>query len=209
MSLKVEEFKSKYFCKSTLIKLCRSYGIPTYGTKAELNSYILQYLSGVPVSGIRQARHPNSRKALTADEINLNTPLVGSGFKFNQDTRKFFGHYLGVDHFSFTKQMATMMRQAEIENNQRLTVGDLLHLKSYENLKIPLNSPEESTYQWNAFVKDLCNDPASSNFTSRIKVAAILWQKVKLSDGPKKYCHQLLTRYASLINNAKNGDSHL
>ena len=207
MSLTVEKFKSTYFYKTELVQLCRKYGLPTYGTKAELNTYILKYLSGVPSSDIKPARSLIHQKALTADKIKLDTPLVGSGFKFNSGSRQFFCNYFGTTHFSFTKQMAALMRKAERENDTEITVGDLIEFLNRGEKQKVINSPEESTYQWNNFVKDFFSDPVTAKYTNKMAVAAILWNKVKLSDDPKVYSYQLLSQYASSLENIKDGNS--
>ncbi|EHO51718.1 SAP domain-containing protein [Lentilactobacillus kisonensis] len=192
------QFKSKYYYKTDLIALCRSYGLPTYGTKAELNHYILAYLSGTP----KQMIHPNRKrpihKLLTSDEISLQTPLVGSGFAFNDAARKFFANYFGVTKFSFKKKMAVIKRKAETDNDLAITVGDLI--REYEESdQLVSQSKEAQTYQWNNFVKDFCADPTSLRFNQKIKVAVILWQKVKRSTGPKSYQHDLLIKYGDEI----------
>jgi len=56
LNLTVKEFREKYFYKTDLIRMCREFGLPTYGTKAELNSYIIAYLSGTPVEKIKPTK---------------------------------------------------------------------------------------------------------------------------------------------------------
>ncbi|MBV0929547.1 SAP domain-containing protein [Lentilactobacillus sp. IMAU92037] len=196
MKLTLAKFKANYYYKTDLIKLCRKYGLPTYGTKAELNHYILQYLSGIPKRDIHQIRKHNQRQHLTQADISLATPLVGSGFVFDDEARKFFANYFGVAKFSFKKKMAVIKRQAEAENDLTMTVGDLI--REYQrNDDLVNQTKEEKTYQWNNFVKDFCADPASQQFPNKMKVAAILWGRVKRSMGPKEYHHQLLSEYVS------------
>ena len=200
------EFKEHYFYKTDLIKLCHEYHLPTYGTKAELNHYLYLYLTGTPVSKIKPHRTIQKKTPLTADENTLNTKVVGSGFSFNNEARKFFADYFNVDHFSFKKEMAIIKRQAEADNNTSMTVNDLikqsmlLKKNSTEKFNIIAKTPEETTYQWNNFVKDFCQSPESNNFTNKLKVAAILWQNVKKSNQPKKYSNKLIQKYASKIN---------
>lgn len=207
MDLTLEEFKSKYFYKTELVKMCREWGLPTYGTKAELNQYIIRYLSGIAASDIKQKRRPVSGKALSVEEITVDTPLVGSGFKFNKAARSFFCNYLGKSKFSFTKSMAVTMRKAEVENDTSVTVGDLIHLVKDGGSIVSPGTPEEATYQWNTFVKDFCADPANQHYVNKLKVAAILWKKVRNSNTSKKYSHGLLNKYASILNEIKKGDS--
>lgn len=196
MKLTLAKFKANYYYKTDLIELCRKYGLPTYGTKAELNHYILQYLSGTPKRDIHQIRKNNQRQHLTQADISLATPLVGSGFAFDDEARKFFASYFGVTKFSFKKKMAVIKRRAEAENDLTMTVGDLIR-EYQQNDDLVNEIVEEKTYQWNNFVKDFCADPASQQFPNKMKVAAILWGRVKRSMGPKEYRHQLLSEYLS------------
>ena len=41
----ITEFEHTYYYKTDLVKICKSLSLPTSGTKAELNSYIMSYLN--------------------------------------------------------------------------------------------------------------------------------------------------------------------
>lgn len=197
-------FEENYFYKTDLIKMCRDYGLPTYGTKAELNNYLRSYLSNVPLQNIKSPRTRKSTPSLTFEQITLDTKLIGSGFSFNNAARKFFAVYFGVEKFSFKKEMAIIKRQAETDNDTEMTVGDLLseyvHLQKTDNNQSLLgNTAEESTYQWNNFLKDFCKSDESHNFNDKLKVASILWKHIKSSSQPKKYTDELLTDYQTEI----------
>ncbi|CAJ1182652.1 SAP domain-containing protein [Companilactobacillus paralimentarius] len=51
--LSVEDFQKFYWYKTELVQICKDNQLPSYGTKAELNQYIIQYLSGIPQSQIK------------------------------------------------------------------------------------------------------------------------------------------------------------
>ncbi len=195
------QFKERYYYKTELTELCRCLRLPTTGTKAELNSYVEQYLSGTPVSEIKAKRPLIRKKLLTADQIKLDTKIVGSGFAFNSEARKFFAAYFGVEKFSFKKEMAIVKRKAEQENNTKMTVSDLiefsLHLR--DNKKQLAAVSEEKTYQWNNFVRDFFLDPVTAQYTDRLKVAALLWKYVKKTKQQKKYSTILLEMYAAEV----------
>lgn len=106
------EFEQIYYYKTELIKLCRQLGLPTTGTKAELNLYIKKYLNGTPANQIKPLRSKKNYRSLTYEEINLDTKLIDSGFSFNQEARKWFADYFGVDKFSFSKGMAIIKNPA-------------------------------------------------------------------------------------------------
>ncbi|WP_069825555.1 SAP domain-containing protein [Pediococcus pentosaceus] len=103
MVLTLKDFEQTYFYKTELIQLCKVYGLPTYGTKAELNKYLTLYLSGTPACDIKVNRkHTTSRNKT---KITLETKILGEGFSFNQEARKLFAEYFGKEEFSFKKEM--------------------------------------------------------------------------------------------------------
>ncbi len=126
--LTLAQFNAHYFYKTELVSLCKQYGLPAYGTKAELNQYIRLYLSGEPITHIKSTRKRPPHKKLATGQLSLKTKIVGSGFKFNNEAREFFANYFGVAHFSLKKEMAIIKRRAETTHDNQLTVGDLLKL---------------------------------------------------------------------------------
>ncbi|WP_235184269.1 SAP domain-containing protein [Agrilactobacillus composti] len=142
-------FKATYYYKQDLVAMCRQWHLPTNGTKAQLNQYIGQFLSGMPVDRIKPAKRLGKVPALTVGDITLNTKLVDSGFRFNAAARQFFANYFGVPHFSFTKGMAALRRQAIAEHNLDVTVRDLIMTykegQSRSAEVRPQAEPEEAT----------------------------------------------------------------
>lgn len=195
--LSVTEFNEFYWYKTELITICRKYDLPTYGTKAELNQYIIQMLQGIPSSQIKAVRKGSVKRTLNVEEITLQTRLLNSGFRLNNEARKFFENYFQVEKFSFNKPMAILMRKVQTENDAVATVQDLVdvYLKKID-LK---DNAEEQTYQWNNFVKDFHRDESTKNYTDQMKVAAILWTKVRDSSDNKKYRHSLIEKYHNEI----------
>lgn len=53
--------------------------------------------------------------------------LIGSGFSFNNEARRWFANYFGVKNFSFKKEMAIIKRKAEAEDDTKITVRDLIY----------------------------------------------------------------------------------
>lgn len=206
--LSVEEFQKHYWYKVELEKICREYNLPSQGTKAELQVYIKEFLSGKKPSNKRAKSSRIRRTAvLNKGEITLDTKLIGDGFKFDNVARSFFADYFQVKKFSFTKDMAADLRKAEEENNLEMTVRDLIKIyidgknikkeKKEDKPKINENtqSAEEKTYQWNNFVREFFNDDHTKVFNRNMKVAAYLWSKVRDNPGSKKYSTELLNKY--------------
>lgn len=130
-------------------------------------------------------------------EIYLNTKLIEGGFKFNNEARQFFADCFNVKKFSFTKEMASALRTAEKNNDNDMTVSGLIEIYINSKSRDKSNqSLEERTYQWNNFVKDFNNDESSKKFKNKMKVASILWSKVRDNPVPKKYNYSLLEKYS-------------
>ncbi|MDT9606538.1 SAP domain-containing protein [Lactobacillus johnsonii] len=199
----ITEFEHTYYYKTDLVKICKSLSLPTSGTKAELNSYIMSYLNRMPATQIKPKRRKKSRRSLTYQEINLDTKLVDSGFSFNNEARHWFADYFGVEKFSFKKEMAVVKRKSEAENNTNITVRDLIYQIEHWNQEEIGSVAEEQTYQWNNFVHNFFEDPATEKYQNRLKIAAVLWKLVRESSNRKIYSHGLLRQYEKEIHSYK------
>ncbi|MBA1392897.1 hypothetical protein EQ500_03275, partial [Lactobacillus sp. XV13L] len=172
--LSVHEFKQYYWYKTELQAICREYHLPVYGTKYELMEYICAFLGGRPASAVHPKRPRNKKSTLKASEITPDTKVLTSGFRFNQEARRFFAAYFGVAKFSFRKTMASKLREIEEKHDTAATVADLI--AAYKQTEPAAKTGEEATYQWNNFVRDFHQDPISRQFNSPLKVAALLWR---------------------------------
>lgn len=189
--LSPEEFLSYYWYKTELEEICRDFGLPSYGTKAELTAYIQQFLEGKPASQIKRLRRTKPAGGLKADQISPETKLLDSGFKLNKEVRQFFADYYGQEKFTFKKVMAIKLREVERLEDKEATVADLIAVLENPDL-VSQETPEEKSYQWNRFVKDFRQDPLSKYYREPLKVAALLWRGVKNSQDEKVYTSQLL-----------------
>lgn len=196
--MSLSEFNDQYFYKTQLQHICAEYGVPTYGTKEELNNYIRQYLSGTPAHLIRADRTVKRKK--DSKKITLNTKIIGENFSFNAETRRLFADYFRFDKFSFKKEMAIIKRQAERDDDRKMTVQDLLD-KYDESQKMMKESSgaEERTYEWNNFVRDFCSSLVSNKYSEKLKVAAILWKHVKARKGSNSFEESLVNKYENEI----------
>jgi len=189
--LPVQEFEKHYWYKSELIEICRECNIPSSGTKAELEVRIKKLLAGESMTDERQA-HTNIRKKQELTEITLATRLIPDGFKFNQQARDFFANHYKKQKFSFSKEMAAALREAERQGDMNMTVADLIEV--YEG-KRAVESAEEKTYQWNNFVKAFNQDVRTKLLKDRMQVAAQLWREVRDQPGSKQFSPSLLTAH--------------
>lgn len=133
---------------------------------------------------------------MKTEQINPQTKLLATGFKLNAEARKFFADYFQMSKFSFKKSMAIKMRQVQSDQDTSATVQDLID--AYQN-KTLTDNEEEHTYQWNNFVKDFNHDERSKKYSQKMKVAAIIWSKVRDGQTDKTYRSQLIDQYQSEI----------
>ncbi|MFD0677788.1 MULTISPECIES: SAP domain-containing protein [unclassified Paenibacillus] len=196
LDLSIQEFEKHYWYKNELIHICSMHNISSSGTKAELEVKIKKLLIGEKTIDHRLL-NTNIRKKQELNELSLSTRLIPDGFKFNQKAREFFAKYYNKNKFTFTKEMAAALREAERQGNIEMTVADLIQV--YEG-KTKLESPEEKTYQWNNFVKDFNKDSRTKGFKDRMKVAAQIWSKVRDNPGEKLYSPLLLDEYLNQMN---------
>ena len=208
LSMSYEEFKQHYWYKNELAKICSEYGISSTGTKADLELKIEKLLDN-KVDKKTTVRFKSSSEFCKPkfksknSELTLESSLLDSGFKFNEKTRTFFASVLGLEKFKFNKQMAALMREVKRNNDREVKVKDLLSVylenkssSKNERTKLPdYMVPEEQTYQWNNFVKDFNKDHCSKKFKNKMKVAALLWSKVRDRPGSKKYTSDLINEY--------------
>lgn len=203
--LSVQQFLAYYWYKNELAAICRQLGLEAAGTKAELQSRVVNFLrSGKIPKRSRRAHFSQIRKATTAKRaISLATRLIPEGFKFNHAARAFFAKYYKVKKFHFTKEMVAALRGAEKRGALEMTVADLMAIyerKEISKKKTTRQTAEEKTAQWNNFVRDFSRDPRTRGMAKWMRVAALLWRQVRDRPGEKIYSPQLLEEFVAVVN---------
>ena len=183
-----EEFKKYYWYREELSQICKSLGLEYRCTKKELNYIIEQYFKGNKVEKFLKKAKKNQ-----LEDITLETPLLNCGFSFNQKFRDYFSAVTGVSPFKFNADMATAWRKVKSDNDKEFTIQDMIKIYYGES---DYAKYDNSTCQWNQFLKDFCADEHSNNYSNKLKVAAILWKEVRNSKNEKIYSKQLLNEYA-------------
>ncbi|QZO76348.1 hypothetical protein HIF96_08690 [Helcococcus kunzii] len=186
-----EEFNRYYWYREELSKVCKTLGLEYRGTKKELNHIIEEYFKG----NIIKKSSRNKNKKIT-DNITLNTPLLECGFSFNQKFRDYFSEQTGIKPFKFNANMAEALRKVKRKNDKNFTIKDMLDVYNGDS---DYAKYDNSTNQWNQFVKDFNLDERSDKFSNKMKVAAILWNEVRESNQSKVYSKELLSKYADKI----------
>ena len=187
-----QEFSQYYWYRAELAEICKQLGLEYSGIKKELEEEIKKYFAG----NVSQQRVYKKIKKKKGAELTLDTPLLFCGFAFNAHFRKFFAQQTGIQPFKFTANMATAWRKVKAEKDVEFTLRDMLAIYQGQSSYAQYDT---SSCQWNQFVKDFCADTSNASFQPKLKVAAILWKKVKESKEPKVYSSQLVKRYESEI----------
>ena len=183
-----QEFSQYYWYRAELAEICKQLGLEYSGIKKELEEEIKQYFAG----NVVQKKVPLKTKKKQGIELTLDTPLLFCGFAFNAHFRKFFAQQTGIQPFKFTADMAAAWRKVKAEKDVEFTLRDMLAIYQGQSSYAQYDT---SSCQWNQFVKDFCADTSNASFQPKLKVAAILWQKVKHSTAPKVYHQQLVKNF--------------
>lgn len=186
-----DEFKNYYWYRHELSKICKELKIDHTGTKQELNHNIEEYFRGNLISKKKKTIVKNNFKEITVD-----SPLLECGFSFNAKFRQFFSKQTGIENFKFTADMATAWRKVKQEQNHDFTIGDMLAIYYHQS---DYAKYDNSSCQWNKFLKDFCQDKRNCQFKNKMKTAAILWQIVKDSSLPKVYTYDLVLKYKNRL----------
>lgn len=183
-----QEFSHYYWYRTELADICKQLGLEYSGIKTELEEEIKQYFAG----NVVQKKVSLKTKKKQGIELTLDTPLLSCGFAFNTRFREFFAQQTGVSSFKFTADMAAAWRKVKAEKDVEFTLRDMLAIYQGQSTYAKYDN---TSCQWNQFVKDFCADKNNAAFQQKLKVAAILWQKVKHSTASKVYHQQLVKNY--------------
>lgn len=181
--LSQNEFEKMYFYKTELQVICRNLKLNSSGTKYDLNQRIIKFINHESQFN----NIPPHHNAITTD-LKLSTKII-DGVKLNHQLRVFLANYYQQETFKFSKAMAVTFREAKVNNDASITIQTLIDI---HDGKISVNTDkDDSSYQWNQFVKDFCADPNTKSINNKLKSAAFLWKLVK-STSDKNYSHRLL-----------------
>ena len=186
-----DEFAKYYWYREELSSICKGIGIDHTGTKQELNHNIEEYFKENLIK--KKGRHSSGASAAAID---LESSLIDCGFSFNAKFREYFSQQTGVPNFKFTADMATAWRKVKQEHDRAFTIRDMLDIyygrsdyAKYDN----------SSCEWNQFLKDFCADESNKQFRNKLKAASILWNIVRDSTRPKIYSRELVEKHLSLL----------
>lgn len=189
-----KEFVEKYYYKSDLVLLCKKMDLSHSGTKYELQKKILEFIR----FGRKDSCTTNIGKVTPSPEnLTLNMNFIKNGLKFNQELRDYISKQTGKKKIVFTKHMGHAVRKARREGTD-ITIKQLIDIYNIPKSNLE-KLPEDKTYQWNNFVKDFTQSNESFRYNEKLKVASILWKKVRDSHNEKIYKKELIIHYENLI----------
>lgn len=185
------QFCQYYWYREELKQICKQYGIAHNGTKAELNNNIKEYFNGKIIKPVKR------KKVKKKDvELTLDTKVLECGFVMNGRFREYFSEITGISNFKFTADMAAALKKARNEQDENFTINDLLAVYQGQS---DYAKYDNSSCQWNQFLKDFCKDSQNNMYKNKLKATSILWKIVKNQAGQKIYSSSLVKEYASLL----------
>ncbi|MEG0365864.1 MAG: SAP domain-containing protein [Coprobacillus sp.] len=186
-----EEFISYYWYKEELQEICKERGLEHVGNKQELNHIIEEFYKGNMIK-------PQKRITVKKQdiELTLETKLLESGFAMRNEYREFFGKQVGVSNFKFTANMAAAIKKVRLTKDKEFTVKDLIDVY-YGTSDYAVF--DNSSCQWNRFVKEFSEDRRNDIYKQKHKVASVLWKHLRDSTDEKIYTYQLVEKYKSEI----------
>ncbi|MDE6656860.1 MAG: SAP domain-containing protein [Anaeroplasmataceae bacterium] len=190
-----EEFSKWYWYRDELIQICKELDICSAGTKNELLHTIKEYFNGN-----RIRKKASNHKVHYSGPITLETKILECGFTFSQQFREFFSNVTGKAHFKFNTDMIATVKKVKEMKDITFTLKDLLDVYTG---KLVYAKYDHSACQWNKFLKDFSKDPLSNPYKDKLKVASILWAKVRDSKEDKVYTSNLIDKYHSFIKEYK------
>ena len=183
-----DEFIKYYWYLGELRAICKGLSAEYEGGKTELNNVIKSYFDGVIIPHVPKRKVPKR----TTDELTLDTGLIACGFNFGPRFRQFFVQVTGDKNFKFTADMVATAKAVKQGGDGDFTLGDLLDIKLGKRTYARYDN---SSCQWNKFLKDFCADERNDIYTDKLKTASRFWMLLRESDLPKVYSREFIDKY--------------
>ena len=187
-----DEFIKYYWYLEELQAICKALHLEYVGGKAELNNAIKSYFDGVIIPHKPKAAIKSNIETLT-----LETRLIDCGFTFGQRFRDFYIQVTGDKNFKFTADMVATVKAVKEKQDSGFTLGDLLDVKLG---KKAYKKFDNSSCQWNRFLKDFCADEINDIYPNKLKAASKFWAILRSSDLPKVYSREFIESHKNEIN---------
>lgn len=179
-----DEFSKYYWYLAELKAICKSLHLEYNGGKIELNKIIKSYFDGVIIP-----HKPKTAVKSKTETLTLETSLIDCGFTFGQQFRDFYIQVTGDKNFKFTADMVATAKAVKTNNDTAFTLGDLLNIKLGKQVYAVYDN---SSCQWNKFLKDFCADEINDSYPNKLKAASLYWKILRNSDLPKVYSRKFI-----------------
>ena len=179
-----DEFIKYYWYLEELKAICKSHNLEYVGGKIQLNNVIKSYFDGVIIP-----HKPKRVTKCTTEILTLETSLIDCGFTFGGRFRDFFIQVTGDKNFKYTADMVATVKTVKETDDKDFTLGDLLDIKLGKKTYVKYDN---SSCQWNKFLKDFCADENNAIYTDKLKTASRFWKLLRNSDLPKVYSREFI-----------------
>ncbi|MFM8396263.1 MAG: DUF6434 domain-containing protein [Pirellula sp.] len=156
-----DRFLQHYWLKRELVEFCRSFGLPSSGSKEQLTNRVADHLAGRTMSAIPRK---SSRKDPLPDTLTVRTK-IGAGWRCSHQLRAFF-----VAHFGSGFRFNEAIRKF-IATGQGKTLGQALEVYR-ESLKTEAK-PIGSQFQYNRHMRQFKLDHPGA---SHAQAVAAWWE---------------------------------
>ncbi|MDE6407947.1 MAG: SAP domain-containing protein [Anaeroplasmataceae bacterium] len=181
-----EEFIKYYWYRDELQAICKSLHLEYNGEKKDLNKIIESYFNGILIP---HKSKPTSKARI--NDLTLDTSLLDCGFTFGPRFREFFIQITGDQKFKFTADMVATVKVVKETKDKEFTLRNLLDIK-YGNKSYA--KFDNSSCQWNQFLKDFCADKDNDIYREKLKTASRFWKLLRNSDLPKVYSKEFIEK---------------
>ncbi|MDE5756051.1 MAG: SAP domain-containing protein [Clostridia bacterium] len=180
-----EEFSKYYWYAEELQAICKGLGLEYVDGKSRLNEIIKAYFDGVKILHKPQIKI----KPAIVKELTMNTGLIECGFTFGPRFREFFISQTEDKNFKFTADMVATARAVKENGDESFTLGDLLDIKLGKRVYAKYDN---SSCEWNKFLKDFCADKTNDIYADKLKAASKFWKLLRSSNLPKVYTREFI-----------------
>ena len=181
-----DEFIKYYWYLEELKEICKGLHLEYVGGKTQLNNVIKSYFDGIIIP-----HKPKTIAKGTTNNLTLDTSLIDCSFTFGNRFRDFFKQITGDKNFKFTADMVATAKAVKENQDTEFTLGDLLDIKLGNKTYATYDN---SSCQWNKFVKDFCADKNNDIYPDKLKSASKFWQLLRSSNLPKVYTREFIEK---------------
>ncbi|MDE5545840.1 MAG: SAP domain-containing protein [Anaeroplasmataceae bacterium] len=179
-----DEFIKYYWYREELQEICKNLHLEYNVEKKELNQIIESYFKGILIP-----HQPKSKSKCATKDLALDTRILDCGFTFGPKFRDFFIQVTGDPKFKFTADMVATVKVVKETKDKSFTLGDLLDIKFGKKTYAKFDN---SSCQWNKFLKDFCADKNNDRYKDKLKAASRFWKLLRNSDLPKVYSKEFI-----------------